>query len=251
MIFLDIDGTVLSPEGIHPRTVAGIRRAQEAGHLVFINTGRSIGIIPPEVLEAVRPDGIVAGLGSWIRVGEQLLLSEVVPKDLLLFAMRLSEKYQNPIILEGENDCAGYGEVGWWGAERTLKTPEELFQRFPDPRVSKLTFSKRLTDPEIRELQPYFSVFNHPNYAEVGIPERSKATGMVFLRERFGIDRDHTIAMGDSDNDAEMLRAAGIAVVMGNAPDEVKRLAHLVAPDCRDGGVGIAIEQLLFGAEPV
>ena len=35
------------------------------------------------------------------------------------------------------------------------------------------------------------------------------------------------IAMGDSENDIAMIREAGLGVAMGNAQDEVKRIADI------------------------
>ena len=121
--------------------------------------------------------------------------------------------------------------------------------RFPDLRVSKMTFSEPLRPEEVRVLAERFSVFNHPTYAEVGVKGYSKATGMELLRKYYGADHAHVVAMGDSDNDSEMLRAAGISVAMGNAVDGIRDIADFVTLDCRDGGVGYAIEQLVLGKE--
>ena len=98
----------------------------------------------------------------------------------------------------------------------------------------------------MEKLDTVFAVFNHPTYAEVGLKGYSKATGMEFLRLRYGVDNDHIIAMGDSDNDKEMLSAAGIAVAMGNALQSIKEMADFVTTDCKDGGVGYAIEKLVL-----
>ena len=79
LIFLDIDGTILPWNApISPRTVDGIRRAQAEGHKVFINSGRAIGIIPKDLLDTVKPDGIVAGLGVWIRADGKQMLAEKI-----------------------------------------------------------------------------------------------------------------------------------------------------------------------------
>ena len=57
LIFLDIDGTVRSSKGIHPRTVNAIAKARALGHKVFINTGRSYCIIPEEIEGMPELDG--------------------------------------------------------------------------------------------------------------------------------------------------------------------------------------------------
>ena len=53
-------------------------------------------------------------------------------------------------------------------------------------------------------------------------------------------------AFGDSNNDIEMLRAAGLGVAVGNALDNVKAVADYVA--AADNGLGVAeglIEKVL------
>jgi hydroxymethylpyrimidine pyrophosphatase-like HAD family hydrolase len=112
-----------------------------------------------------------------------------------------------------------------------------------------MTYVRPLTEEGTKMLEPHFAVFNHPTYSEIGLKGYSKATGMEFLRERFGIDKDHVIAMGDSDNDTLMLEAAGIAVVMGNGHPDVKKIADFISIDCADGGVGYAIEKLILEKE--
>lgn len=247
LIFLDIDGTILSSEGkIHERTIEAIRKAQEAGNKVFINTGRSDGIIPPWLLEKVHPDGVVAGLGAFIRIGNEILLADVLNREMLSFAMDIADECNDTLIIEGENDSASYNGVCYLGEEHIVCGIDELFERYPNIRVSKLTYLHRLPEEAVEKLDTVFAVFNHPTYAEVGLKGYSKATGMEFLRLRYGVDNDHIIAMGDSDNDKEMLSAAGIAVAMGNALQSIKEMADFVTTDCKDGGVGYAIEKLVL-----
>ena len=50
----------------------------------------------------------------------------------------------------------------------------------------------------------------------------TKASALMWLGEYLAIDREEIIAFGDSENDLEMLRAAGIGVAMENAEKEAK-----------------------------
>ena len=72
----------------------------------------------------------------------------------------------------------------------------------------------------------------------------SKATGLKDAAELLGIDLRDTLAFGDSDNDIEMLKAAGIGVAMGNASEKVKACADLITSDCKDDGVIKALKRL-------
>ncbi len=61
-----------------------------------------------------------------------------------------------------------------------------------------------------------------------------------------GIEKKNSIVIGDSVNDMDMLKNAGIAVAVGNASDAVKSIADFVSTDCGDGGVAYAIQELLL-----
>lgn len=63
-------------------------------------------------------------------------------------------------------------------------------------------------------------------------------------REMLGVTPAEMAAIGDSDNDAEMLRAVGMPVAMGNADPALKALAKYVTADCDHDGVAQAVYHL-------
>ena len=52
-------------------------------------------------------------------------------------------------------------------------------------------------------------------------------------------------AIGDNYNDSLMLRAAGLGIAMGNAPEEVKQVADAVTESNDEAGVAQAIRRYL------
>jgi hydroxymethylpyrimidine pyrophosphatase-like HAD family hydrolase len=79
----------------------------------------------------------------------------------------------------------------------------------------------------------------------------SKASALERLAELRGCTAADVLAIGDNWNDLPMLRAAGRAVLMANAPEDLKRLAGehgwVVAPSNDEDGVAVAIEAVLSG----
>ena len=59
-----------------------------------------------------------------------------------------------------------------------------------------------------------------------------------------GISRENCIAIGDGPNDLQMMEYAGISVAMGNAREEVKRLADMVTDHIDEDGILHAFERL-------
>jgi hydroxymethylpyrimidine pyrophosphatase-like HAD family hydrolase len=77
----------------------------------------------------------------------------------------------------------------------------------------------------------------------------SKASALESVRERLGVDRSLTLAVGDGRNDIEMFGWAGRAVAMGNAVDEVKAAADAVALGVLEDGLADVLEAVLPPAD--
>jgi hypothetical protein len=77
----------------------------------------------------------------------------------------------------------------------------------------------------------------------------SKGAALLSYAGSRGIDASEILAIGDNWNDVSMLQVAGTAVLMGNAPDDLKALARErgwhIGPANRDDGVALAIESTL------
>ena len=69
-----------------------------------------------------------------------------------------------------------------------------------------------------------------------------KASAMLEILSRHNILPAESIAFGDSENDIEMLRTAGIGVAMGNATSECLAAADYVTADCDGDGLKKALE---------
>ena len=84
---------------------------------------------------------------------------------------------------------------------------------------------------------------------EIGSPEADKGLALSKLAEHLSVDKSGIMAIGDNDNDMGMLKAAGIAVAMGNADEEVKRIADIITDGNNDDGAAKVIEKFLSGEE--
>lgn len=76
---------------------------------------------------------------------------------------------------------------------------------------------------------------------DIFLPDGGKVYGIQKLCEREGLGRESVIAFGDGDNDIQMLRFAGLGVVMGNAPDNVKAEADYVTDAVDADGIEKAL----------
>ncbi len=76
-------------------------------------------------------------------------------------------------------------------------------------------------------------------------PNVSKGSALESLRRQLGVYPDHTVAVGDGNNDTEMLRWAGHSAAMGTAPENVREVADEVLGSVEDDGVLPLLERLI------
>ena len=85
--------------------------------------------------------------------------------------------------------------------------------------------------------------FTESNNLEASPQGITKASGLIELCKFLNIDISETIAVGDGNNDKEILQTAGIGVAMGNSNDEIKKIADFVTLDNDHDGIANVIEK--------
>jgi Cof subfamily protein (haloacid dehalogenase superfamily) len=254
LVFLDIDGTLTSAPNHVPRSaVAACRAARANGHLLYIATGRCRAQIAPSV-EAVGFDGLICSGGAYIEINGELVFSSFLPMQTL------------------DRLTAWFGERG---AGFSLELPEQVlasagflspalpapllrvFQKslaplndcFDRDRVCKMVFieSKAASFAEVlAEFGADCEIFRLSiplpgmSGGEISAKGVHKGAAAAWVARRCGIEQEHTIAFGDSDNDRTLLEYAGAGIAMGNGDEALKQAADDVAGHARRGGLAKA-----------
>lgn len=78
------------------------------------------------------------------------------------------------------------------------------------------------------------------------MPCASKLQAAQNLAKALGLDSSQVMCLGDTYNDSEMIRWAGIGVAMGNAEEGVKAEADFVAKSNHENGFAQAIERFVL-----
>jgi len=87
-------------------------------------------------------------------------------------------------------------------------------------------------------------------FMDLIVPGLHKANGIRLLQSRWGISDNQVVALGDSDNDIEMLQHAGFGFAMANASPQVVAAAGYRTTSNNEQGVLNVIDQLLAGKPP-
>lgn len=74
-----------------------------------------------------------------------------------------------------------------------------------------------------------------------------EARGVETLLTHLGVDAARVVAVGDGENDADMLRLVGCGVAMGNAVEAARRAAdHVLGRTNDQDGVAEAVERFVL-----
>lgn len=261
-IFLDVDGTILGPGArVAPSTVAAVRAARQAGHLVFLCTGRSAGDVHPSVVE-IGFDGAITSGGAYATEGDDLVFSESLPRadaDALIAYFtehELAYLLQSFVCVYASDRMVPYIEAAHHG--HGSGGDEPFIRLTPMDRADLATITKAVfvsddlgTVDRVRAaLGDRFHVIpgsmpmpggTNGEISAIGV---NKGSGIRHVLARIGRPASAAIGIGDSWNDVEMFDLVGTSVAMGNAPRELQKRADRVTTDVLDDGVSNAFAAL-------
>jgi Cof subfamily protein (haloacid dehalogenase superfamily) len=86
-------------------------------------------------------------------------------------------------------------------------------------------------------------------YLDITPPGCDKGTFVQAMARRLGIVTDAVATIGDMQNDLAMFRNSGLSFAMGNATDDVKKVATHVTTSNENEGFAGAMEMILKGNE--
>ncbi|WP_122791115.1 Cof-type HAD-IIB family hydrolase [Intestinibacillus sp. Marseille-P6563] len=264
LIALDLDGTALDPTNqVAPATVAAIAKARQRGMRVVISTGRICGEASEFARQMGADDYMVTSGGAAVSMwGEERCL------------MRLSMPWEASVRAAAALERVGLSTMVYVG-ERILITPydEMMFGKYKSnegylaikkvvPSVAEWVAQNRVmvdkifsrsADPAtiarvrqvLSQIEGIRVMSSASDNVEIVSPAADKGTALGLLCRLYGTDLSRCAAVGDSENDLEMLSAVGMPIAMGNARDDVKALCRHVTSDNAHDGVAQAIEWLL------
>lgn len=265
LIGLDIDGTVLTDRGeLDPRVAAEIARVRDLGHEVMLSTGRSVSMTLPVVDRlAISPAYVVSANGAIV-----MRRDAAAPIGYVRDRVQTFDPSDVLTTIRGHLHDASYA----------VEDPEGRFRftgRFPEGALAadrlQVEFDELLGAPATRVvvLSPDHAVEDFLEVVErMGLHKVSynigwtawldiapdgvhKGTGMEYVREKLGIAREHVLVIGDGRNDIDMFHWAasggGVAVAMGQAPDEVRAASTDVTGTDHESGVATVLARYFQG----
>lgn len=264
MIALDLDGTSVNTSGaISGRLIAAVERAAAQGIRVMLATGRMV--------QSARPFWLQLGLGQGPLIAYNGGQTVMMPEGTPLFATSLSDQAAKFVVTEAlAYDLLAQVYVGdeLWISREDIRArhyietnhipgwvrPAQDILEWPEPPIKILLQA----DPQIlNQFRPILEsraqelgmrIFkSQADYLEVVREGVGKGPALKALAQRLNIPQEQVMAIGDAENDADMLAWAGWGVAMGQAPADVKSVARAVTKSVDEDGAALAIEKWALG----
>jgi len=267
LIAIDLDGTLLTDDKkLTGENSRALKQAMEAGIRVVICTGRNINSTKPFVQElGYDGDGqyLISQNGAAIHQipDYTLILDHDIPEEDRRGFIDFFSQFENLPIIGGNCDILLYSGLDRL-PERVeqeaslLQTPLQPVSLGDLARCHPIYNLFVMAKPEMIDaldhqipasVRAEVSVVRSlPQLIECNAKGVSKASTLQDLALELGLRREEVMAIGDEQNDLEMIEEAGTGVAVANANPLVKERADWVTEaDNNHGAVAEVVHRLL------
>jgi Cof subfamily protein (haloacid dehalogenase superfamily) len=261
LVALDLDGTFYAGKtlGVPESAWTSIERGRAAGLKFAVCTGRPQGGHGLEYAQRLEPTGphVFNDGASICDAWGKPLHAEPLPH--LEQIIGLARAHGLPFDLMGA-DCGRYYENELMPAE-LLSHIEMTGAKAVDQRFETITETLvRLwfvvsdiglwesVKPQLEKLPEIdLAEYISPREVVTGVVKKgiSKSSGLSWLANHYGVSVSEIAMIGDSHNDLEAIRDAGLGIAMGNGVDEIKALAKHITGHVAEDGFAQAIDYIL------
>ncbi|MBS4749496.1 Cof-type HAD-IIB family hydrolase [Granulicatella sp. zg-ZJ] len=262
LIAIDMDGTLLNEaKEVTKPQIEMLHKAVEKGIKIVICTGRALSGVKPiyEKIGLKQDEYAILNNGcSTHHTSDWSLVSwHQLTKNDMLYLNRINHEnkdVQFTLFDEEHYFCVDEEPQEQVKKDASLVFLEPQFLSIDEAISGEYTMFQGmfLAAPERldifqekyeKELSEHFSVVRSQSYIFETMPKgATKATALEKLANSLNIKREEIMAIGDANNDLEMLAYAGVSVAMGNATENVKAIATHITDTNEQDGVAKAIE---------
>ena len=258
LIATDIDGTILKPDfEFSPKLKECVRKLTQNGIKVVLVTGRmhkattflakELGIDTPVVS---YQGGMIKDNCEKGKVHYRKDLDPQKAKEILKWAkannIHINLYMDDILYVEEDNDT-----IKKYTDARFIEYKVCNFDDLEIKNVNKVLAIKYGDAQTVTDWVNYLSekypdlyiVKSTPYFCEISHKDARKSCAVEYLCKEWGICKDEVLAIGDQNNDIELLKAGGIKVAMGNATEELKACADFVTDTVDNDGWVKAVEK--------
>lgn len=255
IVFTDLDGTLTYASGkIDIKNKKIFEDLKNIGIPVVINTGRSIPYAVSICKQFSTSNYVIASNGAEVYnyVSKNMIYRSTINSDNAAKLDALIEKYNLMFMANGieriysnkTEDNVGFVMVNKLSDITEEEISQVVIQSYNLDNM--MHFRKDLLETTSLKIGNKTKHVTEGKllYYDVVNNDVSKGHALEVLCNHLNIKCERAMAIGDSDNDLEMLEKAGYKVAVANASDKLKEVANYLTLSNKQNGVGIILAQL-------
>ncbi|KAK1667189.1 hypothetical protein QYE76_055348 [Lolium multiflorum] len=270
-IFCDMDGTLLNSKSqVTARNAEALKEARSRGVNIVIATGKT----RPAVIDALNMvdlsgrNGIASESSPGIflqgllvyGLGGREIYKRTLDQEVCREAFLYSLEHRIPLVGFSQDRCFSMFEDPLVDSlhdvyhEPKAEIVSSIDQLLGTAKIQKLVFIGT-AEGMSSTLRPYWTnaveeragiVQAQPDMLELVPPATSKGSGVKILLDHLCISPDEIMAIGDGENDIEMLQLASLGVALANGAEKTKAVANVIGATNDEDGVAQAIYDYAF-----
>ena len=272
LIALDLDGTTLNSAGtLSKGNKEALEQAIKEKVNVVIATGRCFSALPKEVTDiegiqyAITSNGAqIVDLQKGQAIYNNCIDSKAVVKAESILRKHSKEDYMVEVFVDGVAymekqiyEDVKEGRNAFRHRDYVVNTRNPVgglldFLLENKEKIENINiFFSNMEDKD--KMLPILETIDNVTLTtsldsnwEIGGATTSKASALEELSNILNVTKEEIMACGDSPNDSDMLREAGIPVAVGNAKPMVKELATFITGTNDEDGVATAVKKFVL-----
>lgn len=251
LILLDLDDTLLqSNKTISKRTIETLEKCKQKGMLIGFSTARGESNILPYI-KAVKPDVVISSSGALAKYKNDIiyscLMSEKETRKIIDTAFKLTDNQCEITIDTFDKHYWNYKAFDPNALDDWGDTVYTDYKNFNEPSLKicvELKNSK--TAQQISECIENCNMvkFTGSNWYKFSKQNAVKERAITEISNKLNITFSEIMAFGDDYGDIEMLKLCGKGIAMGNAIEEVKKVADEITLSNDEDGVAEYLENV-------
>ncbi len=243
-LFFDFDGTIITwvteklPDGSEKKRLvlpeshlSSIRAAHDAGHKIFVCTGRSRGSFLAlgkdwAPVFDLPWDGMIFGASDMWYQGERISVT-YISREETLFWYEYCKNTKRIFYYNGTEKNILYDFRKELSDKELKELCSDLEKQLTENPITNMSSAPSALDVDLSKTA--LTVVHLATYTDVFAPGCDKGSAIKRFCELIGAPVEQTVCFGDSENDIDMFKACSMGVAMKYAPEKLKAVATYTA----------------------
>lgn len=256
LVVADLDGTLIHSKGFTKETLKTVKKLKEKGIIFTIATGRHMITAKKYIDEINILYPVIYSNGAYIydHKNQKVIHESLIDSLTALKTMEVCKSNHLDFILYTVDHVYATKKardklismIGKYDIE--VLNEDELKSSVKNGAIKILVFDsdvERIKEARsiLSQIQGVYLLQSSKNYLDIGHHSVNKGSALSILASYLNVSLEDTMAIGDQENDIQMIQVAGVGVAMGDGNILLKNEANYITKSFDKNGFSFAVDR--------